>query len=404
MTTDKPATLSKEWLLRALITKICVDRQLPEIKYEEMFLGKYTRLHKKLVERKSDLPSLEYVSEKYLFEPIETTMTMGDIFNELDNFYVKEKFTRIIEDAVKDTRQNNGNIILTLDKIGKEFSAARQAVTKAYTVDVSKDANKIVEEYIKSGEQGAPIELGFQKIDEIVRPRAGNLFLVVGGMGGGKTISLVKMQKECVVNGIPSMYFSLEMGLIEMTNRLLAALGKFTFRDLHNNKISPDDYRKAIEELNETQTHIVTRQSESKIDLATIERYIVEHKPKVVFIDYATLIDGADSTWNAEVSLTGELKRMALQNSCLIVCAAQADTQTVASGEIPTLTGTARNKGFGWDADILLGLASQRFETDPDKMRINYAIRKSRNGGFPEYSYRVHPNTGRWEECTGEAF
>lgn len=402
MTADKEK--KKDWYIRALITKVCQEGQLPDIKYEEFFLGRYATLFKKLVERKSDLPSVAYLVDKYGFEKEDSEMKLTDIIEELHNFYVQEKFTKIVQDAVKSTRENNGNIIITLDKIAKEFSETRQVVTKAFTVNIAKDVDRITEEYKKSGEQGEPIITGFEKVDQYVRPRAGNLFIVCGGTGGGKTLTMVQMQKAAILSGVPSMYFSLEMGVIEMTNRLLAAMGRFKFSDLHNNYVPIDEYRKAIEDLNKTQAHIITRQSESKIDLLTIERYIIEHKPRVVFIDYVTLIDGADSSWNAEVSITGTLKRIALQNSCLIVCAAQADTETIKSGEIPTMISTRYNKALADDCDIFLGLASQRYAADQDKMKVNYAIRKSRNGGFPEFSYRVAPNTGNWEDSTGQEY
>lgn len=400
--TPKKNAVSKDPLLRALITKICTEKTLPNLPYEEFFYNGYFKLFQRLQERKNDLPSLDYIVKTYGFEAEETDFTFTDIFEELNNYYFKEKFTNIVETAIRDTKQDSGNIVAAIDKISKEFNQTRRTLSKVYTVDLSKDKDKVIEEYKKSGEQGAPIPTGFRGLDEAVSPRPGNLLLLVAGTGSGKTLSMTKMMAEAVKNGIPSLYFSLEMGMIEMTNRLLAALGRFEFRKLYFNEISPEEYAKAIDEI-KTQVHIITRQTEAKIDLASIERNIEEHKPKIVFIDYLTLVD-ADTAWNAEVSITGQLKRMALQNGCLIVVAAQADSETLKSGEIPTLTGTAKNKGFVWDADIFLGIASQRYDGDEGKMRVNFAVRKSRNGGLPEFSYRVKPNAGAWEECTGDLF
>lgn len=213
------------------------------------------------------------------------------------------------------------------------------------------------------------------------------------------------MQAGLLENEVPSLFFSLEMGLIEMTNRLLAASGKFKFNDLHFHRVDKDRYRGALQDLKRTPTKIITRQTEGKIDVGVIERFVVEYKPKVVFIDYLTLIDGADMSWSAEVSVTAQLKKIALQHNCLIITAAQADAESLKSGEIPDLHNIRGNKGFSFDADVVLALASQRIEGHGDtRMKIRYAIRKSRNGGFCEFAYRVNPNTGFWEEATGELF
>lgn len=393
----------KNYLLRSLITRVCIDRELPDLKYDEQFMGEYNRLFRKLVERKGDLPSISFLQEKYDFSPQHNDLTITDIMEELNSYFIEEQTTKIIEQLIRDSKTIDVDSMEMLDRVTKNFGIVRQAVTKAYTVNIATDYEKIVEEYIKVSEGGAKIPTGFDKLDEIVGLRAGNLVGICAGTGAGKTISMVKIQSHLVKMGISTMYFSLEMGLTEMTNRLLAAMSKFSFYDMHNFLVTPEAYGEALKEIAQVQTHIVTRQSESKIDLATIERYVVEHKPKVVFIDYLTLID-ADTSWNAEESVTKVLKRIALQNNCLIIFAAQADTDANRTGEIPLLTSVRGNKAFPYDCDVFIGVCSKRLETEDGKMKMYYAVRKSRNGGFPEFSYRVNLMNGSWEECTGEMF
>jgi replicative DNA helicase len=399
----KKQAFEKDFLIRALITKALQERNLPEVKYEEFFLGEYVRLFKKLNDRKADLPSVKYVVEKYDFQEEETELTQSDIMAELDVYFIKEKTTKIIEQMLKDSKHPDMSQIEVLDRITKEFNLVRGVVTKAYTIDLQTDVDKCVDEYIRIGEDGIAFPTGFDDIDGKCPLRGGYLVGVCGGTGGGKTLSMIKMQAEAIKAGYSSMYFSLEMGLTEMTNRLLAALGKHKFRDMFYNRIPAEEYRKALQDIATVQTHIITRQSEAKIDLATIERYVAEYKPKVIFIDYLTLID-ADTSWNAEESVTKVLKRIALQNHCLVVFGCQADTDAVKSGEIPGLTSVRGNKSFPYDCDVFIGLASKRYETDEDRMKISYAVRKSRNGGFPEWQMRVNPNIGHWEVSTGEAF
>ena len=356
----------------------------------------------KIAERKEDLPSVTYIAEKYNFSPAHTDLTVTDIMEELNAFYIEEQTRKIIQELIKDGKDGTKATDM-LDRVAKGFSEVRQAVTKAYTIDLQADIDKVVDEYVKVGANGAWVKTGFQQLDDIVGLRTGDMVGICGGTGGGKTLTMVKMQATCIENGISSMFFSLEMGLSQMTNRLLATLKKIPFSETHNNRVTPEEYKAALVDIAKTQTHIVTRQSESKIDVATIERYVVEHKPKVVFIDYLTLID-ADTAWNAEASVTKDLKRIALQNNCLMIFACQADTDTVKNGNVPELTGARGNKSFPYDCDVFMGLASQRLEADEGRMKVYYAVRKSRNGGFPEWSMRVQANTGTWDDSTGESW
>lgn len=89
----------KKNLLRALITKICIDKKLPEIRFEGWFVDDHRQILDKLKDRKSDLPSVEYLEKTYKFKPFDTELTLTDIHELLNEIYTKEKFFRLIKDA-----------------------------------------------------------------------------------------------------------------------------------------------------------------------------------------------------------------------------------------------------------------------------------------------------------------
>jgi len=388
--------LSKETLVRAFITKVCSLKTMPDIKYEVGFFNPHERIYKVLIDRKNDLPSETYIKEKYNFETLSTDLTFTDIIGELDNYYIKEKFAQVIETAITETRKDTNNILEVLDKINQEFNATRSVITKTFDVDLNKDEDKIVEEYIKSGEGGDRILTGFSKFDEHVTAKTGQLMLLCGGSGSGKSYTALRMMSHMIKNGIPCSYMSLEMSLIEVTNRLISLNGLYHFADLYNNRVSPENYRDAVRKVRNASCNIVTRQNEGKINLQTVERHIIDKKPKVCFIDYITLLDGLNISWEAPISPTAEFKRFAMQNDCLLVVLAQADTEANRTGEIPRMTSLRKNKSWADDCDIFLGVSSQKILTDDSKRKISYAVDKSRNGGYSEWSMRANFETGEW--------
>lgn len=401
MTYDKD---TKDYLLRALITKMCQANEYVDLRYDRDFFEDHWVLFKKINDRKSDIPSLQYIKETYKFLPYESEYTLTDLIEKLNQFYYWEK-TNIVFKNIINARKNGtdtSDAITALDDLNKEFAKIRSAITNSQIIDVANETEKVVEEYKKVKENITLIPTGIGRFDDICCPRLGNFVLLCAATGGGKSLIMTHMQKSANEQGISSLYISLEMTLVEQTNRLLALKGIHSFSDLHNNKVEPEDYAKLIQQLNKSNTHILTRTTETKINLQTIEKYIQELKPKVVFLDYMTLLQDADFSWNSEVSVSAELKRIALQNNLLMISAVQADSASMTNGEVPDLHNVRGNKSFSFDTDIFIGVASERYLTEPDKFKFKFAIRKNRNGVLSEFAYKVKPESGLFQDITEE--
>lgn len=395
---------TKDFLLRSLITKMCEEKEYIDLRYDKDFFEEHWTIFKKINDRKNDMPSLQYIKETYKFKPHQTDYTITDLIEKLNQFYYYEKTNVVLRDVI--TARKNGtdtnDAITALDNLNKEFGKIRSAITNTQVVDIANEPEKVAEEYRKVKENLTLIPTGLGRLDDICCPRLGNFLLLCAATGGGKSLIMTHMQKAANENNIPSLYISLEMTLVEQTNRLLALKGIKSFTDLHNNKVDPKEYEDLVKKLNNSNTHILTRTTETKINLQTIEKYVQEFKPRVVFLDYMTLLQDADFSWNSEVSISAELKRIALQNNLLMISAVQADSASMTSGEVPDLHNVRGNKSFSFDTDMFVGLASERYLTEPDKFKFKFAVRKNRNGILTEFAYRVKPETGMFEDITDD--
>lgn len=397
---------TKDELLRALITNICKTEQLPDKKYPNSFYGKFVPLFEKIIERKDDVPSLEYIIGRYKFEPFETKLKINDILERLDAQYLHEKVGEMFE-AYMDERKKNNNcveVISIVDTMAAELKRVTMVTGGASTIDISSEKERMLEAYKKLQEAGPPVRSGLDKLDEVTPIRRGELVIVMGGTGGGKSILLNKMFCTNIEDENAALQFSLELPLVQVQNRMLAGLRKFPYQALKQGKVQIEEYEKALNEIR-SHAYISTRQNvRGRINADTIEHHIDKIKSsgvdlKVVYLDYYSLFD-VDTSWDAGESFTGRLKQIALQHDVAIVLAAQVDTESLKGGGMPQLHSAARNKGIVNDADVVIGLLGQAV-AGHRVMRVDYEVLKSRDGGFPKFSYEIDVNKGEWRLYEG---
>lgn len=393
---DESTSDEKDLLIRRLITKICEVKETVDIRFDKEFLGNHAMLIKKINNRRKDIPSIEYLQDTYKFKPEYTDYTLTDLVESINLLFCTHKTNIILKEFLTGRKNNTdlGDSIESLDWVDKQLRKVRGCISKSSSVDVANETDKVEDEYRKLIESITFIPTGIKEVDEHCKPSCGSLLMLVGATGSGKSLLMSLMQKTANEEGIPSIYVSLEMSLVEVLSRLMVFKKICTFDELNSGKITPEKYREFAEQLKKTETHILTRTTESKINLATIERYIQEIKPKVVFLDYMTLLQDADFSWNAESPISAELKRLALQYNVLIVTALQADTASLTSGDVPDLHNVRGNKGFSYDANIVIGFASERKILDPDTFRFRFSIRKNRNGPIIDFLYEINPVNG----------
>lgn len=395
----------KDLLLRQLVTKICEEKQHVDLKYEKEFFEEHWMLFQKINSRKKDIPSVKFLQETYKFKAEESEYTLSDIVEKLNKVYYSEAtnslFGKILEAKKNGTYKDTNDILTNLDFLNREFGRIRGNITNSQAIDIANEKEKVVEEYRKLQENVTFIPTGFDYIDEICKPRCGNYLMLCSGSSMGKSLLMTFMQKAAHDAGVPSLYVSLEMTLVEQVNRLLALKGICSGEDLNACKFTPEEYNKFLDKLKDTNTHILTRTTESKINVQTIERYITELKPKVLFLDYLTLLQDSDFSWNSENPVGPEMKRLALQHDLLLVTAVQADASPeVRNLEIPEMHNVRGNKSFPHDANIFIGFVSERKLLDPNTLKFRFAIRKNRNGSIGEFAYEINPNKGRIIDIT----
>jgi replicative DNA helicase len=403
---------SKSELLRGLITKICEEKKMPEIKYDRWFFSDQEwKLIEYIKTRKNDLPSMEFLEKTFKFKPFKTDLTVTDHVEVFNKLFVQESLGHIFQQVSEDYRAH-GDLLDEKElvrQLGAKILLTSTTISQTNNTSLN-DVDALVDSYRRWSELKDPIETGFERIDAEAPFRRGELVCLIGGTGGGKSLTVQKIFAHCIKTKTPASLFSLEMNENQVLARILPILeeGGVKHSELKHTKLSEQTYRKLVEKW-AGNYNIITRKTSEKIKISTIEAHLEEQiargKPvDVVCIDYLGLMD-QPLDWNADEKVSANLKRLATQYNCLIIILVQADTATLQSKAMPSITSIADNKGIARDCDIVFALKSVRNNDKDNTLTIDYAFLKRRDdGGFIDVSYRVDPNAGKWVETfTGQA-
>lgn len=282
----------------------------------------------------------------------------------------------------------------------------------SFDTDIFEDFEDIEREVLarkkrmeETGFSGIPT--GFPTLDELTGGIQPGWFCIVAARAGvGKTRSLTRMACAAAFSGFVAQYDALEQsrGEIAMQVHAFASseFGTETFKslDLAQGKgYDEKAYRRFLRTISTRvsgKLHVADNRHVT-IGPATINAQIKRNHPEVFYLDYLTLMEGADD-WQSSANLVTSLSRTAKKTGCAIVTAAQINRKGADSKEIDTehLSVTDR---LGQDADLVVVV--EKFQGCQSVVRMK--VIKFRHGpsGWTFY-LKFDPNQGVMEEITYE--
>jgi replicative DNA helicase len=303
---------------------------------------------------------------------------------------------------------------LLASKLMSEASLDAQAslLDHTYDGDIFQDFEDIEKEVLarqkKLAETGfSGIPTGFPTLDELTGGIQPGWFVVVAARAGiGKTRNLIRMACAASFSGFSTQYDALEQSRPEIAMQVHAfassEFGQDVFKslDLAQGKgYDPKGYRRFLRELSanvQGKMHVADNRR-VQINETTIRAQIKRNNPDILFLDYLTLVEGADD-WQSTANLTTGLARVGKQSGCAIVTAAQINRSGASAREMGTEHLAATDR-LGWDADLLIVV--QRFRGCHSVLELS--IPKFRHGPDGHRFYlKFDPNQGVMEEITYE--
>ncbi len=242
------------------------------------------------------------------------------------------------------------------------------------------------------------LRTGWGELDELLGGlRAGQLIVVAGRPGMGKSIVGGQLARWAAEHQVPALVVSAEMGLEELLDRQMAAVTKLSSRNLRDGKIAPNDWARigdGAARLAGTPLWILDDEAATveaaRAHAATI---LANHGadqpgpvPGLIVVDYLQLLQVSRPTGNRVTDIgqiSGGLKRMARELGCPVVALAQLNRGLEARlDKRPTLPDLRESGSIENDADVVIGLYRDDYYNHDSKEAgvIEMIVLKQRSG------------------------
>lgn len=276
-------------------------------------------------------------------------------------------------------------------------------------VSISSQTDELVLDYFNKWES-KPIKTYYPQVDnKIGHLFGGDVIIVAGATGMGKTCFLLNLLTNMAENGIKVLLFSLEMPLKQLQNRIIASktginsdkFRKFTLQNYEIKKYS--DFAMS-EEFKKLQIEVCTKYD---LTVSDIRNIVSSSDADIVFIDYLGLIksDIKGSVYEQVSAISRELKLIANEVNKPFVVAQQLNRiKNDRKIKKPMLSDIRDSGKIEQDADTILFVYRDAYYNQAAKNdSMTIIVSKSRHtGGKCDLQLHYNPETQKITDKIGE--
>lgn len=393
----KTEHLYSEEMERSAISKLFQnpDRFVPKVrkadlKAEHFFVPSYRQIFSWVIARHNDGQTFErrILIRDFVRDPLneaigDSSDLLGDLFSyRMDRYESYEEIIgRIKADAalriasVSLSRLSEGLHTETPQSVVRSLSEAIEGISLiSRGRAMGKDSEAIEEDFWKdfkerrNGQDRISRPTGIRELDEVCNGgfRNGELIVIGAPTSGGKSVLSLQSCIPSIRDEKKVCIFSLEMGVTEVANRLVSAIGRVhmseIIRPISITKQIAVNIKKALTVIGQSKIKVW---DDSKISMDFIEAQIEENDgADMIVVDYIQLVEGVksktDSREQEVARISKHLKQLAKKFNCPVITASQLNDD----GRV------RESRAIAHDADIVL-------QIKPDE---GIFVAKNRNG------------------------
>lgn len=253
-----------------------------------------------------------------------------------------------------------------------------------------------LKEYGTKGITGIPT--GFIDLDKMLGGlQSSDLIVIAARPSVGKTALALSLARNIAVDyKIPVGFFSLEMGALQLSMRLISSQTGISNHKIRTGNLTQNDINMILERitpLSNAPLYIDDSPTISLIELrAKARRLRTEHKIRAIFVDYLQLIDAPKAdTREREISIISRtLKQIAKELDIPVVALSQLNRSVESRADKrPQLSDLRESGSIEQDADVVLFIYRPEVygitkwydkSTDPIEGVAEIIVGKQRNG------------------------
>jgi replicative DNA helicase len=407
---------------RMLLGAIMMDNAMPsDAKVSDLYLGQHRKIlefMKELVDRNEPVNMLSVKNILQLNDSLEAVggaAYLATLTDGLPNIELAPQYLRMIR---------RESALRRIIQIGNE------AMTKGY--DATLDPQEIISKILEDCDEASgiiEIESGLKPIGDFVNPvyselearangqhttsfstgfidldrllsggvRRGNLFVVAGRPGQGKTAFATNIILNMAKKRIACAFFSLEMGALEITERMLSALGKVDGNRMRTGFLNRDDWSKITRAAGELMQLPIYIDDSTAISVSDIRSRVRRIKPNgsdsgsidVILVDYLQLMVAPEKfRKNADeqaitAAISKGLKNTAKNMNVAMVAVSQLSRASEKrTDRRPQLSDLRSSGQIEQDSDIVAFVYRQEMGSPTEKNigKAEIIVAKQRNG------------------------
>jgi replicative DNA helicase len=264
-----------------------------------------------------------------------------------------------------------------------------------------------LERLYERGESITGVPTGYHDLDEKLSGLQGSNLVIVGARPSmGKTAFALGLAAHAAMQGTPVLFFSLEMGHLEIAQRVLCAEAQVDQTRLRNGKLREADWRKisnAIGRIGASKLYIDDNPNATVMDMrAKARRMRSRDGLGLVVVDYLQLMRSPSSAENRQVEISEisrGLKILARELKIPVVALSQLSRALeTRSDKRPVLADLRESGAIEQDADVVLFInRDEVYNPDtPEKGTAQIQIAKHRNGPVGQVTLAFVPEHARF--------
>jgi replicative DNA helicase len=278
---------------------------------------------------------------------------------------------------------------------------------------VVSDAAAEIEQAMASKGQPRGLSTGYRELDVLTGGlREGQLIVVGGRPGMGKSALLINMCDRMAAAGSPVLLFSLEMPAKSIANRIVMARARANSARVRLGAISASEAKTLgnhFFKLADQPLYIDEARGANIMDIrGRARRDLRRHGIKAVFVDYAQLLEakGYNTSYERVSAVSRGLKAMALELGVPVIAAAQVGRKADERSDTrPKMSDLKDSGSLEQDADIIILLHREGYyeagsgADSTDNQDAEMIVAKHREGQTRSFPMVWSPSCTRFDHA-----
>jgi len=299
-----------------------------------------------------------------------------------------------------DDAADPSSILDNLEQSIMNISQMRQTRSFVELKDTVHKAHEEIQHKSEVGDGVTGIDTGFNKLNRLTAGwQPSDIIILAGRPSMGTTALALDMAKNAARNGVPVLFFSLEMSSMQLVMRMLYNEARFDGSSLHSKKPSQEDWTRlsdACARLYEYPIYIDDTPGLSTLELSAKAKRIKNEKDiGLIVVDYLQLMQGTnrESRQQEISSISRGLKGLAKELKVPIIALSQLSRALEQRGgdHRPLLSDLRESGAIEQDADVVMFIyRASVYDLQPEYQISDHnvspdsvaelIIRKQRNG------------------------